>query len=424
MNKKKNASKIPFKDYIITIITATIIVFSVAFCFQLELLYRCEKIVNFEELSLKNLSEFFSIGQLEKLIEKNPENVIAHIKLANLYAKLNENTKANQYYQKALVLSQRADYILYCYAVFAAKNNMLNTATTLAEEIRANNAKTYEYRATIYEAIGDKLTQEKHFEGANKAYQVAHKYAKNIKNKKLAKKIQEKFALSYTKTADDHIIEGRVDDAIIDLKNSLKILQNPTARYKLALIYKESDPKTSERFMSKVLRENPYLVNPFIYNSLLNELYRIANIINNDGDINYYSMQLKKFKKIIAKAYLFKKDVTIDNPRIYCEKKFKSKEEKYFLKFDIKNNTDSNITDLFFDIQIISNSKTFEIEKQLITKINQLIHYDEPKTLDVEIDDEFKLHDIQKNNDIYAKFYCKKAKKAPWTLITIQKINI
>lgn len=416
MNKKH------YKDYLITILITLIITFSVALFFQLELLFRCEKKVNFEELNLKNLSKFYTIEQLEKIIKKYPKNTAAYIKIANIYEQLNELKNASDYYKKALVVSKRSNFSLYSYAVFCANQGFLNLATTLAEEITANNPKTYEYRAVIYEKIADNLLDENP-QGANKAYQIAYKYAKNAQNNFLKKQIQKKYALSYTKTADEKIKEKLIDEALYDLNNSLKIMQNPLAQYKLALIYKDIDPELAERYLSRTLREDPYLINPYIYNSILNNLYKIANETNNNGDINYYSNQMKKFKKKLQNAYLYKDDVEISNTKIIAQKKPFSKQINYILNFNIKNNTDTTIKNLYFDVEIITQSKTHKIEKQLITNINPLLQY-KNTDFNVDIDNSFHLSDIKKNNNIYIKYYCKKAKNAPWTLVTIQYINI
>lgn len=421
MNKDSHHAS--YKSYLLTILLTVILTFTVAFAVQLNLLFRCEKKINFEELNLENLSKFYTLDQLEKLIKKNPNNTAAYIKIANIYAQLNEPANANIYYKKALTVSKRSNFSLYSYAIFSADNGLLNNALALAEEISANSSKTFEFRAKIYEAIADNLTLNNHFDGANKAYQIAYKYAKNVDSKALKKRIQEKYAISYTKTADEKIEEHKVDDAIYDLKNSVKILSNPIAKYKLALIYKDIDPKTSERYLSQVLREDPYIINPYIYNTVLNNLYKNANLTNNSSDINYYSNQIKKFNKKLQTTYLYKKDVSITNPKIIAQKKAFSKENSYILSFDIKNNSDLIIKDLYFNVQLIGGSKIYETEKQLISKINPLIQYSNSVNLKFELNNGFKFNDLE-NNNIYIKFYCKKAKKAPWTLITIQNINI
>ena len=314
MNNKKINTLL--RDFSITIIISIILAISCALIFELELLFRCEKKVNFEELKLKNLSKFYTISQLEKLAKQNPQNSVIYIKIANIYTSLKEYTNAQKFYEKALVVSKRSNFSLYSYALFCAKYGLLNNATSLAEEISANNSKTFEFRAEIYEAIADSLDNLGYFEGANKSYQIAYKYAKNIDDKKLANQIREKYALSYTKLADEKINSNKIEDAILDLKNSIEIYSNPVAKYKLALIYKDIDKKTSERYFSQTLRQNPYLVNPEIYNNLLNKLYNEANLKGSDKDIDYYSNQLKKLNKKLKSAYLYKNDISITSSKL------------------------------------------------------------------------------------------------------------
>ena len=85
---------IPIKKTIITVLVTIVLIFVFATVVELELLFRCEKKVNFEELNMKNLSKFCTIEQLEQLKRNNPNNGIVDIKLANLYASLNETSKA------------------------------------------------------------------------------------------------------------------------------------------------------------------------------------------------------------------------------------------------------------------------------------------------------------------------------------------
>ena len=418
-NKKPN---IPIKDFLVTILISAIIALSCALVFELELLFRCEKKVNFEELKLKNLSKFYTIQQLEKLAKQNPQNSVIYIKIANIYTSLKEYKNAQKFFEKALVVSKRSNFSLYSYALFCARYGLLNNATSLAEEISANNPKTFEFRAEIYEAIADSLSDLGYFEGANKAYQIANKYAKNIDDKKLAKNIREKYALSYTKLADEKINANKIEDAILDLKNSIEICSNPIAKYKLAIIYKDIDEKVSERYFSQTLRQNPYLVNPYIYHSLLAKLYNKANLEGSDKDIDYYAIQMKKLSKKLKDAYLYKNDVSITSSKIIQKKKFYSKEPKNYLNFNIRNNTDTPIKELYFEIMVISGTKTYKIEKKLTTKLNPYLKQQDILNLDTYIDTTFLKENL--NNNIYVKYYCKKDKKAPWTLIAIQKVDI
>ena len=71
---------------------------------------------------------------------------------------------------------------------------------------------------------------------------------------------------------------------------------------------------------------------------------------------------------------------------------------------------------------MISGTKTHKIEKKLTTKLNPYLKQQDILNLDAYIDGMFLKNNL--NNNIYAKYYCKKDKKAPWTLIAIQKVDI
>ena len=131
---------------------------------------------------------------------------------------------------------------------------------------------------------------------------------------------------------------------------------------------------------------------------------------------------MKKLSKKLKDAYLYKNDVSITSSKIIQKKKFYSKEPKNYLNFNIRNNTDTPIKELYFEIMVISGTKTYKIEKKLTTKLNPYLKQQDILNLDTYIDTTFLKENL--NNNIYVKYYCKKDKKAPWTLIAIQKVDI
>ena len=81
--------------------------------------------------------------------------------------------------------------------------------------------------------------------------------------------------LIVTDTPDHKRVDG-IDPRRI--KNSIKIYDTLIARYKLGLIYIEIDKVQADRCISYVFNKNPYIVNPYIYNQLLNAGTKINEI--------------------------------------------------------------------------------------------------------------------------------------------------
>ena len=413
-----------FTECIITIIVTSIVVVSLCFCVELELLFRSEDKVNQEELNVENLVEFCTIEQLEKYLEKNPQNYFAKIKLAGIYESLGEYKQADKLYQEALITSVRSNFSVYSYAIFCAKRGMFNLAATLAEELMDIDSKAYEYRAKIYEQIALKLLEEKQYNGVVNAYQVAYKYAKNMENSDYLKIIKEKYAKSYVDLADKNIEKGNIDDAIANLNNSLEINETNEARYKLGLIYINIDKFIAEKHISKVFKNNIFMVNPYIYNSLLVDLSDVSKNIKGVPSSDYYLLKLRAFKKRLADNYIYKNDIIIENSFITKKKGFFDKKAKYLLVFDIENNTRSKIQELFIEAIIFVDNKQYKVNKKLFSKTHPFDFYDKSIQNQILLPDDFKVNEPKDKTVAMVKYFARKNENAPWTLIKIDSLNI
>ena len=419
---KKNKFKY-IKEYLITMLVCSLIVVAISFCVELELLFRTELKVNEQELNTDNLSKFCTIEELEKRLAQEPTNYAINIRLAMIYESLHKYAKANEYYQNALKLSGRSNYSLYSYAMFCAKRGLYGISSALAEEIKGNNLKTIQYRAKIYDAIGDSLYNANDYSAASKAYQVAYKYAKNMNDRDKYSDIKSKFANSYAKSADLHMEKAMIQEAILDLENSLRIKKNALASYKLALIYKDIDKVKAQKHMQDAFRANPFIVNPYIYNSLFEDLIEDAKLTGNQNALNLYSVKHEIFKKQITRSYVYKNDILIDNSYISHQKKMFSDDDKYVLIFDLKNNTKFTIDELHIEIELFINSKRYVLNKKIISYKNPLDAYDIMQKVTIELPNDVGFINVKDKNDITAKYFVKKTKKAPWTMAKIEFLN-
>lgn len=420
MNKK---NKINFKEYIATILVVSVAVISLCMCVELDLLFKTEKKVNFNELNVANLAKFATIEQLEKRLFNEPNNYYVSIKLAQIYESLNEFDKANEYYQTALKTSQRSDYSLYSYALFCARRNLYTIAATLCEELSENNKKMPEYKAQIYEQLGDSFTESNQVEASVRSYQIAQKYAKNVKGANYLKKINKKFANAYSKLADYHIANDEIELAILDLNNSLEIYSTDMAKYKLGLIYLTTEKSKAEKYIYDTFRSNPYLINPYIYNALLEDLILESNIEGKSNLSECYKMKLNRFKNKLNELYLYKTDLNVENISIIFKKKLLSKDNKYYLIFDLKNNTKFKVNELYVQVELFVNSKRYELQKNIIHHSNPIDEYGISSMNKIELPSDFKIDKLNKTNDIIVKFYAKRKQDAPWTLLKIDVLD-
>jgi len=403
--------------FIATAVVTAVVIFVFCFISELELMFRCEKIVTENQLNTEHLVEFATLEQLEKRLKNEPTNHFVMIRLANIYESLGKYQDANNFYRNAVKISGRSYYSLYKYAVFCAKRGLYVLASSMGEEILSNSPKNIRYKAEIYEAMGDKMLDNDEALAAVKAFQIAYKYAKNVKDKKYFNKIQDKYALAHIKSADFYIKENMIQDAIASLNNSIKVEETSLALYKLALINIDTNKVKAQKLMEQVFKEKPYIVNPYIYNILLNDLINKAKSTGDNASLNYYSVKYNRFKNIMNTIYLYKNDVLVSNSQIIKNK------EKYYLVFDFKNNTKEKIEQLYFKIDIFLNSKHYIVQKKAVHLAHTIAAYEEFKDFRIELPEKMEFVDVKDNNYVVLRFFAKKSTKAPDTLIKIDSLN-
>ncbi|MBQ8636060.1 hypothetical protein IJ425_07920 [bacterium] len=389
----------------------------------MELLFRTEKNITFDALNVENLSEFCSIEEMEKKLEIDPDDYILNIRLAQAYESLGELDRANEFYKNALKLSNRSNLALYSYALFCAKNDLYVFAATLAEELDGNSKKINLFKAKIYEHIGDSLSRQKNYPASVKSYQIAQKYAKSIGDRKFLNTINQKYSEEYIKLADYNVEKSEVLEATSNLENSLKIKKSAIANYKLGLIYMNNDLTLAEKYMNKAFSMDLYVINPYIYNSILTKLIDEAKLLGNDGLINYYSSKLKRFKIALNKGYLYKNQVLIDNSALISKKTFLN-DLKYFLYFEVKNNTEIQLDNLYLKAELFVNGQRYVMEKKIISQVNSLEPYSDFAGFNFALPNNIQFNNLKQNNDIFVRFYAKKIKSAPWVLTKIDFLNI
>lgn len=418
----KKTNKI-IKQYLPTILISLAILISVCMFIELELLFRTEKEVTINELNVENLSKFCTIEELEKKLAQNPDDYILNIRLGQMYELIGKLDIANDFYKNALKLSNRSNFAIYSYAMFCAKNNMYVFAATLAEELDDTSKRANYFKAKIYEQIADALDKFGNYPASVKSYQVVYKYAKSLNDKKYLGQIAQKYADEYIKLADYNMQKKEHKEAASNLKNSLLIKKTALANYKLGLIYLNNDLKTSEKYINQAFFDNPYIVNPYIYNKLLNKLISEAQLINDDSVANYYSSRLKRFKNLLEKVCLYKDQISIENSTFVSQKTiFNNEKNKLF--FEIKNNTDKKIENLYIKAELYISGKKYLLEKKCFDKTHFIEPYSDFMPIYIDLDKEIKYDNLTKNNDVFIRYFAKKTQDAPWILIKIDFPNI
>ena len=411
------------KEYLVTVIVTVVLVVLMCLVVELDLLFNSEQKVNNRELNIANLLEFCKIEQLEKRLQREPKNYVVAIKLAKNYEKLEEFDKAKRYYSDAVKLSNNSPFSIYSYSMFLARRSLYGLATENAERLSLQNKKSIEYRAYIYEEIAKSLNREKLYEAEVKAYQIAQKYAKNLKDKDILNRINTCYAQAYINLADVNVGKKDIQSAILDLNNSRKIKDTALAKYKLGLIYINTDKIKAEKYFGDVMVEDIYILNPYIYNKLLTELIEESKNSFNTHSIDFYTLKQAKLNKLMQDCFVFRNEVLVSNFHIVEDKKLLSKKGQYYAYFDVYNNTKVKLSRLYIQVEMFVNNRQYVVHKEIVTPMNPIMYYDSLKDVKIPLPNDFQFIDIKKQNDVIVKYYAKKRSKAPWTLLKIESVH-
>lgn len=326
------------------------------------------------------------LDRLYYLEKENPKDYIINLKIAFLHEILKENDKAQENYEKALVKSNNAPFALYKAAVFYAKQHNTQRAINLAIMFPVTKDKrTYEMKARFFAELANTFLVEKDYPNAIKTYKVSYKYARNTDDI-LENKIAKEYSNSYSEYADDFISKNDPIHGLQMLKNALEVYPDPYSKYKLGLMYQNVDDVKAQKYIEEVYSEKPEIVNIELYNKLLNTLIEDFNRNGEFSRANFYRLKLENFKRKLVNNNIYKDDIEIVNININKKRRIVFAKGKYNITFDLKNNSNYPIENLFIKVIIKPRGENpFEVEQKIITRDNPLASNKTLKDIDIPI---------------------------------------
>ena len=326
------------------------------------------------------------LDRLYYLEKENPKDYIINLKIAFLHEILKENDKAQENYEKALVKSNNAPFALYKAAVFYAKQHNTQRAINLAIMFPVTKDKrTYEMKARFFAELANTFLVEKDYPNAIKTYKVSYKYARNTDDN-LENKIAKEYSNSYSEYADDFISKNDPIHGLQMLKNALEVYPDPYSKYKLGLMYQNVDDVKAQKYIEEVYSERPEIVNIELYNKLLNTLIEDFNRNGEFSRANFYRLKLENFKRKLVNNNIYKDDIEIVNININKKRRIVFTKGKYNITFDLKNNSNYPIENLFIKVIIKPRGENpIEVEQKIITRDNPLASNKTLKDIDIPI---------------------------------------
>ena len=341
-------------------------------------------------------------------------NYIINLKLAFLYELIKDYNGAEENYQKALLKSQNSAFSVYKSAIFYAKQKKYQKALAVSALFpQAKDKKIYEMKARFYDALASSFLSDKDYPNAVKIFKIAHKYARNT-DKTLELKTAKDTAHSYSEYADKFISENNPVHAAQMLENALEFYPDPYAMYKLALVYQGVDNIKAQKYMERAYNAAPEIVNLDMYNKLLRDIVKEYNDTGEYSKASFYKLKQENFKRKLAGSNIFKDDIKIENFKIHKSGGFIFSRKKYYVIFDLKNNSSYPVDNLFIKIVIKPRGENIiETEKKIITRNNPI----EPKKTAKSIAVPFESKETALGRYAEIQILAKKDIRAKWVVI-------
>lgn len=356
-----------------------------------------------------------SLDELKYLEKQHPKDYMINLKIAFLYEVLKDNQNAQINYKKALEKSDNSPFALYKAAMFYAGIKEYSVAINLAELLPdCPDKNIFELKARFYTKLANSFLEDEDFANSVKVHKIALKYAKNT-NSDVENKTREDFAAAYNKYAEKYINENDPGHAIQMLKNALDVYPDAYAMYKLGLIYQNVDNEKAQYYMEKAYDTKPRIVNPEIYNKLLENLIKQLKDEGEYSKARFYSLKLDNFKRKFVNTNIFDGDLEIKDLKIITKRKKFFGKRRYYLCFDIQNKSSYSIDNMFIKFSIQPRGgKPFEVEQKVITRNNPLNAGKTTQDIEISLECE--------NYDMFSKYaqiqiFARKNIRSPWVMV-------
>lgn len=339
--------------FFITILTIfVIVIFLFLFDFSNQVYQQDMNIAQEEQEDSVDYNLVMLLIDKSKYWEKQyPQNYKINLKLGFLYEIIKDYKNSEIEYRKAISKAPYMEFFpTYKLANLYIILGRLDDAQYLIDKLEERpNKKIIEYKADIYNKIGDAYYNNSDYENASFKYQKSLSYYKIIKSDNISA-VKNSLASSYVYFAEEKVKNLQIDTAIISLKKALKIIDAPIIKYKLALLLTQDDPYLAYEYFEQIFKDAPEIIN---YEEYINFLSILA--LNEIEQGNIVQAELFKYKIKKLNEYLNTNIFSVDDLKIeYIEGIFttnnSSKNSNIYLQLKFKNVSKYDFNSLYLKV--------------------------------------------------------------------------
>lgn len=301
------------------------------------------------------------------LLSKFPKNYGYNIRLGTLYGIKKDYYKSEQQFKIAVDKSPYMAYnARFKLANLYIKLNRLEEAQKLIDEVVDKaDKKLIKGKGEIYKKIGDKLFEQDYFMIAATKYEKSVFYYKRYSKKKMQES-QKLLSTTYEKIADMYVEKENFEDAIDYLEKANTLDEKSSVYYKLALLYVNTEPSISAKYLDYVLKNDPKMLDYYMYYDLLMQISEAEGELGNTAARDLFALKAKKFQQFAHESILYTDDILIDILDVKSSYIKKTEKLNLDVKFQLRNNSPFNIKTLNVEIRIKENNQIVEkIDKSL-----------------------------------------------------------
>ena len=356
MNKKE------ILEYVRTIIIALIVALFLAGvatgCSKIIAEHHSKMLAKFANTAKDNEMIGYLITRYLQEAAKNPGDYTINVRLGGLYELLFSYSQAEDQYKKAI---NKSPYGVYS-PFFGLANLYIKTGKyrKALEIVKKLDNKDYAplliAKGDFYMNLGDALWQNSKYKEAVKQYKVAFFYYKKVDSKKKDSAISG-IIDCYNKIADEDFKHHKIDKAIESLETALLYKETPFLFYKLAILYKDFDPVTANKYMEKTYAADPGIINFDIYEEILYRLVNLYYLNGMDIEKDLYLHKLKSIRTFQKRYVITENDVGINIVNIKYKSNFFSTKYKLEVKYKIQNNSKYDFNSLYVIAKLIYDDK-------------------------------------------------------------------
>lgn len=300
--------------------------------------------------------DYYLIGVL---IEKNkyletqyPDDYRINLKLGVLYEIKKDYKNSEMEYKKAIAKTPYDEFKpYYKLSLLYLTLNRLDDAQAVMDNLKEEpNRKLLEYKADIYEKLGDKYYNTGDYESAIEKYEKSLSYLGALNNKREIKYVKNSLASAYVYLADSYLEKMKPNYAVDSLNMALTIVDAPILKYKLALLLMKDNPDLAYQYFEEVFDEAPQIIN---YEGYYKFLYILVDEAYARGDIaqaELYQHRIKELKEYFKTNILSVDDLALEEAEGKVKSNGLTKKNNIYLGFKFKNTSDYDIDSLYSEI--------------------------------------------------------------------------